>query len=124
MVGSANALPGMKQYYSMLKEGSDPLDGMSDVALNTVKNDPLSAAKWLGLLVEPLVKYLGEPPKGIYSERVIPELEKEITAQLAPESPQHATWVQYYEELIAIIANDIKIEAYQRLKKDARDGES
>ena len=40
---------------------------------------------------------------------------------LAPDSPQHAGWVNYYESLISIIANDIKIEAYQKSK--ATEGE-
>ena len=36
--------------------------------------------------------------------------------KLAPDSPQHAAWVKYYEDLMAIIANDMKIEAYQQDK--------
>ncbi|MCB1124733.1 MAG: hypothetical protein KJT03_24480, partial [Verrucomicrobiae bacterium] len=41
--------------------------------------------------------------------------------ELSPDSHQHAAWVKYYEDLIAIIANDIKIEAYQQLRESSRD---
>ena len=40
--------------------------------------------------------------------------------ELAPDSPHHPGWVGYYEDLKAIIANDMKIEAYQK-QKAARD---
>jgi hypothetical protein len=34
--------------------------------------------------------------------------------ELAPDSPQYPSWVRYYEDLMAIIMNDMKIEAYQK----------
>ncbi|QXD24575.1 hypothetical protein F7C95_01315 [Opitutia bacterium ISCC 51] len=38
---------------------------------------------------------------------------------LAPDSPQHAAWIKYYQDLMAIIANDMKIEAYQKSKANS-----
>ncbi len=37
--------------------------------------------------------------------------------ELAPDSTEHATWVKYYEDLMAIIANDMKIESYQQYRE-------
>ncbi|MDA0348447.1 MAG: hypothetical protein O3C43_16800 [Verrucomicrobia bacterium] len=36
--------------------------------------------------------------------------------ELAPDSPQYPNWARYYEDLLAIIMNDMKIEAYQKNK--------
>lgn len=36
--------------------------------------------------------------------------------ELAPDSPHYPQWVKYYEDLIEIIMNDMKIEAYQKNK--------
>ncbi len=63
-----------------------PISGMGDILLNLLKASPVDAMKWLGLLLEPGVRHLGKPPKGIYSDQVDAQLEKTITAQLAPES--------------------------------------
>lgn len=36
--------------------------------------------------------------------------------EMAPDSPQYPRWLKYYEDLVAIIMNDMKIEAYQKTK--------
>jgi len=63
-----------------------PLDGMARQIIHIARTDPISAAKLFGLIVEPSVRYLGKPPRGIYSDTCHPELEKAITRQLGPES--------------------------------------
>lgn len=42
--------------------------------------------------------------------------------ELAPDSPQHPDWVKYYQDLMAIITNDIKIEAYQKQRAKVDEG--
>ncbi len=65
-----------------------PHTGLRATLREALERDPLSFAKFVALGIEPGVRHLGDPPRGIYSDSVDPELAEEITADLAPESPR------------------------------------
>ena len=62
---------------------------------------------------------LDQHSKGKRLKVVLRKASKKLNLpELAPDSTQHSNWVKYYEDLMAIIANDMKIEAYQQSKID------
>jgi hypothetical protein len=63
---------------------------------------------------------LNQHSKGKRLKVVLRKASKKLDLpELSPDSAHHASWAKYYEDLMAIIANDMKIEAYQQSKKDA-----
>ncbi|MEM9301920.1 MAG: alpha/beta fold hydrolase [Pseudomonadota bacterium] len=65
-----------------------PHTGLRSTLHQVLRTDPGSFAKFAALGLEPGVRHLGAPPRGIYSDTVDPALAKRVTADLAPESPR------------------------------------
>ena len=60
---------------------------------------------------------LDQHAKGKRMKVVLTKAAKKLKLpDLSPDSPQYPNWVRYYEDLLAIIMNDMKIEAYQKNK--------
>lgn len=63
-----------------------PADGMLSLFLPLLARDPLSALKLVGIAVYPPVRWLGDPPAGIYSAGVDRTRAARCTTQLRAES--------------------------------------
>lgn len=63
-----------------------PIDGMGRSLLQLARQDPVSLAKLLAVMVESRISRLGSPPLGIYSVNCPPDQARRVTAQLRSES--------------------------------------
>ena len=63
-----------------------PPDGVLRSMLRLAQLSPASVAKLASLAIYPPVRHLGEPPVGMYSDRLAPEEQSAITRRLAGES--------------------------------------
>jgi hypothetical protein len=60
---------------------------------------------------------LDQQSRGKRMKVVLKKASKKLNLpEMAPDSPQYPRWLKYYEDLVAIIMNDMKIEAYQKNK--------
>jgi hypothetical protein len=60
---------------------------------------------------------LDQQSRGKRMKVVLKKASKKLNLpEMAPDSPQYPRWLKYYEDLVAIIMNDMKIEAYQKTK--------
>lgn len=71
---------------AMVLISSVPADGMLSLLLPLVARDPLSALKLAGIALYPPVRWLGDPPVGIYSANVDRTRAARCTTQLRAES--------------------------------------
>lgn len=90
-----------------------PPDGLWRSLLSLATNKPFSAAKMLSLVLYPPVRYLGQPPEGLFSRHVSQEEKVLIRNQLRAEPLKALLQASVRNEVIEPVNTPIKLLGFE-----------